>query len=231
MESFQSIVDRNPFGLKPPPPPPAPSAPPEKVEPKTEFYLSGITTVGYPKHPKAYLVNKDANKKGNEKYYNLILNERVGDLTLTDIDVKNRKVKIQYRGEDQWLSMKDNGVPASAVPQPPPQIPGMAGTLQHPGQPGPVPLPMGGQQPNVAPAPTQPNLYPSSSINRRIPRAGNMGGSMPMPNMGSYGASQPAQNPQGQEQQMDPVEQALRMRIDDAAKRKMGIEMPPLPPL
>src|SRR5438874_6780342 len=39
---YQGIVDRNVFGLKPPPPPPAPPEPPK---PPVNITLTGITTV------------------------------------------------------------------------------------------------------------------------------------------------------------------------------------------
>jgi hypothetical protein len=114
MEAYKSIVERNPFGLKDPViPPPAPTNKPPTVEKKEDFYLTGISTIGDPKRPKAYLLSKDASKKlYDEKYYTLSIGDSQGEVTLKQIDPKDRRVLIAYQGEDRWLSMKDNGVPA-----------------------------------------------------------------------------------------------------------------------
>src|SRR4051812_29435188 len=80
LDNYRSIIDRNPFGLKPPPPPPAPVEPPKQLEKATEFYLTGISTIGFPNRPKrAYLMNKDNTKKDKEKFYTLTLNDKSGD--------------------------------------------------------------------------------------------------------------------------------------------------------
>src|SRR5688572_12648498 len=48
-DSYKSIVDRNPFGLKdPPPPPPAKDPNPPPAVKKEDFYLTGISTIGNP---------------------------------------------------------------------------------------------------------------------------------------------------------------------------------------
>lgn len=171
-DAYQSIIDRNPFGLKdlPAPRDPALDKKPEPEKPKSEFYLTGISTMGYPKRPKkAYLINKDQSKKDySEKYFNMAIGDRAGDLALQDIDEKNRRVKIAYRGEEMWLNMKDNGVPALTGPAP--GMPGGVGMVGQPmplGQPGGVPA----LQPNPnSPTPQAPNAYPNTG-NRRIPRS------------------------------------------------------------
>src|SRR5262245_25439900 len=67
--TYQPIVDRNPFGLRPPAPAPTNNpAAQQKEKPKTEIFLtgitSGITSVGYPRIPKqVYLMTKEQNKK------------------------------------------------------------------------------------------------------------------------------------------------------------------------
>src|ERR1041384_413008 len=83
MESYKSIVDRNPFGLKDPPvaPPPATNKPAAEKKPE-DFYLTGITTIGTPKRPKAYLLSKDASKKlYDEKYYTMTVGDKQGEVT------------------------------------------------------------------------------------------------------------------------------------------------------
>src|SRR5687767_3827836 len=95
MDSYKSIVDRNPFGLKDPvpvTPPPTNQPPPPKKE---DFYLTGISTIGNPKRPKAYLIAKDGSKKEyDQKFYNLGIGDKQGDVTLQEIDAKGRRVKI-----------------------------------------------------------------------------------------------------------------------------------------
>jgi hypothetical protein len=186
-DSYSSIIDRNPFGLKDPPPAVTkPEAPHTNDPKKEEFYLTGISTIGNPKKPKAYLLAKDTSKKDyDQRFFNLSVGDRQGDLELKEIDEKGRRVRVIYQGEEKWLSMKDNGVPAPAGPAPGHGIimPGVPGV---PGQPGAVPAPPGAvpvplPNPNngntyAAPQP-QPLTSPSTTPNganpayaRRIPR-------------------------------------------------------------
>lgn len=163
---YKSIIDRNPFGLKDPPPPPPPmatNAPKPEVK-KEEFYLTGISTIGNAKHPKAYLLAKDANKKEyDQKFYNLTVGDRQGDLTLLEVDTKGRRVKVAYLGEEKWLSMKENAVPAGPVPAP--GMPGVPG-----GVPGAVPVPL--PAPGAPPVQNHQQLtYPNANNNRRTPRS------------------------------------------------------------
>jgi len=180
IDQYKSIIDRNPFGLKDPPPPPPPQTnPPAKLEKKDDFYLTGITTIGNNKKPKVYLLSKDTTKKEyDQKYYSLGIGERQGDVALLDVDTQGRRVRIAYLGEERWLSMKDNGVPAPAGP-----APGMSGPGGITPQPGgaavPIPLP-GASMP--APHP-QPVTYPSAGSTRRTPRSASNGY-----NAGGYGA-------------------------------------------
>ena len=70
-ENYQSIIERNPFGLKPPPTPaPVTNALPE-VKPKVEIFLTGITSVGHPQLPRqAYFYTREQGKK-DITYYSL----------------------------------------------------------------------------------------------------------------------------------------------------------------
>ncbi|HUS37476.1 MAG TPA: hypothetical protein VM680_19165 [Verrucomicrobiae bacterium] len=164
LDTYNTIVVRNPFGLKDPPPQAIketnPPAPPQKKE---DFYLTGISTIGNTKRPKAYLLAKDASKKDyDEKFYSLNIGDRQGDVTLQEIDPKGRRVKIEYLGEEKWLSMKDNGVPAPAgAPAP--------GMIAPPGgmpSPVPLPLPQGAGGPMQ---PAQPVSYPNAGNTARRP--------------------------------------------------------------
>lgn len=176
-DSYKSIVDRNPFGLKDPPPPPPPKDPnPPPAVKKEDFYLTGISTIGNPKKPKAYLLAKDQSKKDyDQKFYSLAVGDKQGEVTLMEIDTKGRRVKITYLGEEKWLSMKDNGVPTPAGPPVALGGPGQAMPIHNngvPPQPGAIPLPL----PNINPNPNS-NLNPGlnqqgSPVN--YPNAANM---------------------------------------------------------
>src|SRR2546429_8574009 len=75
LDNYKSIIDRNPFGLKDPPPA---LVKPETNAPikKEDFYLTGISTIGNPKKPKAYLIAKDNTKKDyDQKYFNLTVGD------------------------------------------------------------------------------------------------------------------------------------------------------------
>jgi hypothetical protein len=143
---YDSIANRNAFGLKDAPPAPlqTPTNRPPSEAKKEEFYLTGISTIGTPKHPKAYLVAKDAQKKDyDQKYYNLAVGDRQGDVTLKEIDEKGRRVRIEYQGEDKWLTMKDNSVPTPSGPTATNNFPGnpMPGHPLTPPAAAPPPLP------------------------------------------------------------------------------------------
>ena len=237
MESYKSIVDRNPFGLKDPPvkekiepPKPTPDKKPE------DFYLTGITTIGTPKRPKAYLLSKDASKKlYDEKYYTMTVGDKQGDVTMKEIDPVGRRVLIAYNGEDKWLSMKENGVPAPTGPAPGtmPLVPGAPGSVPHPGGAIPVPLPnAGGAAPVHQP---QPLSYPNANP-RRVPRSTYNGA-----NNGSFNPAYTAANPvytapgaptpnasantAGPQTDAEVVEQMVRMK----APQKFGNLPPNIP--
>jgi hypothetical protein len=256
LDSYKSIIDRNSFGLKdpaPPPPPPTNAPPPAKKE---DFYLTGISTIGNPKRPKAYLIAKDSSKKEyDQKFYNLSIGDRQGDVTLQEIDPKGRRVKIVYQGEEKWLSMKDNGVPAPTGPGP--GVPGMPGV--HPpggmGAPGaippPVPLPL--PTPGGNSGQPQPVSYPNASnpvrrpvrttaptsvgagANYNAPALVAPGG---VPTIGTPGnpgvVGQPAQNPpvyQGPQSPQELAEHYIRLKANEAYNAQQGNITPPIPTL
>lgn len=220
LDSYRSIVDRNAFGLKPIEPPaekPAP-APTNTVE-KTEFYLTGITKTRNVR--KAYLVNKDSNKKNYaEKYYALTIGDRQGDLTLNEIDEKGRRVKITHQGKELWLDFKANAAPPSPAGAPP----GVAGVPGAPGvQPPPgVPLPNPGMSPpGSAPPPASPNQ--NSNPNRRIPR----GAPGVVMNMGNNNA------PQGPQSDAEVLKQVIELQNQDKVgqpyQHRYAVPAPPAP--
>jgi hypothetical protein len=235
-DNYQPIIDRNPFGLKPPPPPPTnnPSAN-VKEKPKLEFFLTGITSVGFPRIPKqAYLMTREQNKSTN--FYALSEGIEKDGIKILNIDDSGRKVRIHTDEGEMMLSFQTHGIAAPASPKPGMPMPGQPGQIvpgqPMPNQPGvfpapPSPIPVQGQPMNTA----QPGAtaYPNTGATRQIParrvRAGmdntvNPGG--PLPGAGGV-------TPQAQPE-MDPAEQYVRMHLNRAAQEKQqGIPMPPLP--
>jgi hypothetical protein len=248
-ENYQSIIERNPFGLKPPAPPQS-DKPAEKEKPKTEIFLTGITSIGYPKLPKqAYFYTMEQGKK-DPVYYTLSEGDSKDGIKVMNIDPQQRKVRITMNNSDTLLSFETHGVKVAAIPGKPGQP-----HLPVPGQPN---LPQPGVQPLPMPAantgraaydgsgqPTYQNAngtVPSPGMNtglqnttgtreaRQIPSRRIRGGGAPQndvigaPGMGGAGA-QPQEQPY-----RDPAEQYLRMHLNRAAQeQETGLPMPPLP--
>ncbi|HLP75413.1 MAG TPA: hypothetical protein VK327_00725 [Candidatus Paceibacterota bacterium] len=128
---YQTIMERNVFGLKPPadpkdnlPPPP----PPSKV------VLSGITTL---LGNKRALVSVALPGKPQPENYILTEGQREGDIEVLQIDEKAGLVKITNRGIEQTLDFKTDG--AKAQPAPSIQTPGVV--MSQPPPPGAIPPP------------------------------------------------------------------------------------------
>ncbi len=234
-ETYQPIIERNPFGLHPPPPPPTnnPTAN-AKDKAKLEVFLTGITSIGYPKIPKqAYLMTREQNKSTN--YYALSEGIEQDGIKILNIDDSGRKVRIHTGEGEMMLSFETHGIAAPAMPKQ--LLPG------QPGAGGPPPGPPGAQpglpnQPiSATPQPIAAPSYQNNNASRQIPSrrvragmdnsgisaGGGIGSPLPLP-----GATQTGVEGQVQPQ-MDPAEQYVRMHLNNAAAEKAGIPMPPLP--
>src|SRR5437899_9066182 len=104
---YQGIVDRNVFGLKPPPP--SKGAEPDKPAPP-KITLTGITTIF---HDKRALMNVAMPAKPPEpaKQQSFILAEhqREGDIEVLEIDVKTGDVKVSNFGTVVTLNLEKDG--------------------------------------------------------------------------------------------------------------------------
>jgi hypothetical protein len=150
---YQTIVERNVFGLKPPAQPqeePAPPPPPSKVT------LTGITTM---LGNKRALLSVAIQGKPPENYI-LTEGQREGDVEVTQIDEKSGLVKIRNQGVEQTLDFKTDGAKTQAAPPPP-----HAGVLTPP-----IPPPPGG---NAVPPPLRTIPQRSMRIPGPPPGAGN----------------------------------------------------------
>jgi hypothetical protein len=151
--NYRVIVDRNPFGLKPPPPPPT-NAVPQNVAPKDEILLTGITSIG---GLRAYFMTKAPAGK-NPEYYSLGVDEKGGGLEVLDIDAGLKSVRVRNAGVESVMSFAANGVKAPAAPAGP-----------GPGLPGAPPAP-GATIPNAGGVTVAPGVAPGAAgANTSIP--------------------------------------------------------------
>ena len=244
-ENYQSIIERNPFGLKPPPPPVTNTVPEVKEKPKLEVFLTGIASMGYPKLPKqAYFYTVEQGKK-EPTYYTMTEGDGRDGIQVLNIDQDRRKVRIRMDDKETLLSFDTHGVRVAAMPAKP-GVPGAPGTLPMPGQPAFQP----GVQPIPSPQPTSSAMYnangqpvynpsgqPVNTMNpntgtglRQIPSRRIRGGSGYSGGGGTPPPLTGAGTPPAQPEYVDPAEDYIRMHLNRAAKeRDTGVPMPPLP--
>src|SRR5262245_12425017 len=115
---YQGIVDRNVFGLKPPPPISDTTTPPVKDPPP--ITLTGMTTI---LSTKRVLLNVQSPGKPVQSFI-LAAGQREGDIEVLEIDERAGSTKINYAGTTVPLNFEKNGpkLTASAVP---PAAPGV----------------------------------------------------------------------------------------------------------
>lgn len=140
-DSLQSIVDRNPFGLKPPPPPPTNevAATPEV---KLNINITGITRTR--KGKRVHLVVQPEGKDAKSKYLSIDEGDRQDGVKVLEVSEKSDKVKIQSGGVESVLSFATHGLKSTA---PPPNANQNKGGILPPGM-----LPQPGQINTPAPA-------------------------------------------------------------------------------
>ena len=255
-ENYQTIVVRNPFGLKPPPEPPKETVP-EVPKPKVEVFLTGLTSVGYPRVPKqAYFYTREQGKK-EITYYTMTEGTEKDGIEVLDIDHEKRKVRVKMENRETILSFETHGVPIAAVAAGGRAgMPGAPGALPMPGQPGVQPLPTPGRAPaanvtydaNGQPIYNQQPVYNGAQAIPQVPnqlngvnqgntslrqipsrriRGGNTYNGQPAPNL-----SGGMQGGVPQEQvASDPAEEYLRAHLNRAARAQQnsGVPLPPVP--
>ncbi len=121
---YHTIVDRNPFGLNPPPPVDtnAPVAnPPKNVK------FNGITKAGG--HKRAFFTIPGKDPKEQPLYVTLAEGEKADVLEVSKIFEDEGEVEVVNAGIKMVLNFKNNGnkgatiAPQPGAPQPPPLIP------------------------------------------------------------------------------------------------------------
>lgn len=239
---YQAIIDRNPFGLKPPPLPPEPPQTPAAAQaPPSALKLSGITTLLSGK--KAMFVLQEASKP---VVYSDLLREGEKDRQITNLEVlyideKAGTVQVRFGGKELAMDFKSNGLQIAVGPAAPPPgavgAPGGAGapTLARPGA---TPSPntviggaatAGGFQSaggsGLTTIPQRPTRLPTGA-------GANPGGFTG----GTYGgaaanAAQSAQAAQQQAPPLPPAQQVRNLYEQHQQAAAQGIELPPPPPI
>ena len=104
---YVSIVDRNVFGLKPPPPAVPPEPPPD---PPGKITLTGITTIlGVPQVVLKVAMPARPPQGAKEESYLLTVGERAGDIEVLAIDDREWKVTVKNQGINQTLDFEHDG--------------------------------------------------------------------------------------------------------------------------
>jgi len=254
-DRYQTIIERNAFGLKPPTPPATNNIAPPEEKPKVEVFLTGITSIGYPKMPKqAYFYTREPGKK-EITYYALTEGALKDGIEVMNIDADKRKVKIKMENAETLLSFETHGVPIAATAatgRPLPGVPGgmeipVPGRSTHYNPPGVQPLPTPGNATTTYDANGQPvynqaaigGAQPMSSVNRgstglrQIPSRRIRGGGG---NTYGNGVNPPGfggiqNDAAGQQQVNDPAEEYVRAHLNEVARQREqpNIPAPPLP--
>jgi len=254
---YESIVERNPFSLKPPPPPAPPdTGPPAPPPPLATVELTGVTSIFSKK--KALVEIVPGPGKPPMKL-TLDEGERVDAIEVVSIDVDKAEVVINNAGSVTNISLKV--AKATGAPGVPgvPGVPGLPGAMPPglvPNPPNPInpaahfnpnssgksaPMLTGG---NATPAanPANPNAVPNYGIpnNYAQPNVGNPGGiytsqgagANTTPGLINRPIRTQVQNPNApQAQGTDPAIQYINMAVQKQTMEAKGIQMPPLPPV
>lgn len=139
-DSYQIIVERNAFGLKPPPP----AVPVTNVEPQQPINIKFTGITADSKMKVAYFMIPDAKAPGGAEFVALSEGEREGVLEVLEggIDEKQGKVRVRNAGVVSVLDFEKHGNKAAGPG------PMLAGTANRPGIPA---VPSGPAIPNAAP--------------------------------------------------------------------------------
>ncbi|MFO1497180.1 MAG: hypothetical protein U1G07_02070 [Verrucomicrobiota bacterium] len=106
---YRVIIDRNPFGLRPPPPLPTNAIP--AAPPLQDIFLTGITSFG---EERAYFMTKPHPGQSAE-YYSLPEGEETNGLEVVDIDLETRSVRVRRGGTESVMTFEANGVKPPVV--------------------------------------------------------------------------------------------------------------------
>jgi hypothetical protein len=144
---YESIVARNPFGLRPIPPPKAIEVEPTPVAPLSEIKLLGITTLLT--SSKALFQYEDWQTKKVEFPSPLSEGDTYKTFSVLAIDVENQRVRIRNGGTQTTLDFVNNGVKAIVVATAPAPTPRLLPPHHVPPSDQPNPVPNDPSAPNA----------------------------------------------------------------------------------
>jgi hypothetical protein len=245
---YQAIVERNPFGLKPPPPPPDPT-PPGPVIPPPKVILTGIVSAFGPVRALLEITEQEPGKQAKTDKPILREGEKFGPVEVVSIDYDKSTVRIRNNGAETNLLFAEPKLTATAAP---PSVPGIPppGGVPHPGSAptvispanaavnsrgGGVTIVGGGSTPSATSAPA---VAPNSAFPAAAPATGAPGGTYTAPGYNNSGGLRtiPSRSlrtdnlaPQGSAGG-DPAKQLLMMHLNAEAAAAAGIPHPPPPP-
>lgn len=177
---YRTIIDRNPFGLRPQPPPPT-NVNATAQTPKGDLKLTGITTYGT---RKAFFMMADP--KGKPEYYTLGIGEGKDGLEVLEIGEDAKSVKVRNSGIETLMTFTSHGVSAPVTgPAPTPGAPGNPavgpGGVPRPPTPANVTTAYNMQPiPGMAPASGGGTVAPVRTIPSRVPRTDTLTGASGM---------------------------------------------------
>jgi hypothetical protein len=243
--SYRSIIDRNPFNIRPPQPPPPPPQQ-QQEQPKIDIYLTGVSSLLGP--PKAFLKVHDQGSR-EPKYLDLGVDEKKDGIEVLEINDADRSVRIRSQGAEMLLTFETHAAKAMSAPavavapnqrQPLQTAAARRGTpgaaINQPGTrtlarpTGAVPAGMTppGAQPAGAAQPRIRNI-PSRTLRVQPDQTGT--GMMDQTMAQRYGLGNRQQSPPHQDLQhnLSPEEQVLMLELHRAANP--SFPMPPTPGL
>ena len=242
---YQVIVERNPFGLKPPPPPPDPT-PPGPVIPPPKVILTGIVSAFGPVRALLEITEQEPGKQAKTEKPILREGEKWGPVEVISIDYDKSTVKIRNNGAETNLLFQEAKLTATAAP--PPGIPppggfppgGSAPTVISPANAavnsrgGGVTIVGGGGTPAATGAPA---VAPNSAF-PGTPATGAPGGSYTAPGYNNSGGLRtiPSRSlrtdagVQPNSANVDPAKQLLMRHLNAEAAAAAGVPHPPPPP-
>jgi hypothetical protein len=168
--SYQSIIERNPFGLKPLPPPVVPG-PPTNETGKGTLKLTGFTTL---REKRAFFILIDDKTKTNQPI-SLAVDQEVNGLKVLGIDARSRQVRVMRDGVEKLMSFASDGLTNAVAVAGVPPLPGAQGMSGGGGRPTQTPAPTvtpGVFSPNAPPLPGARSI-PSRNLRTSQGAAGN----------------------------------------------------------
>lgn len=213
-EKYQTIIDRNSFGLNPPvlvEPTPTPVIPPSDIK------LTGFTQMSG--QHKAYFVIQSKDAKEPPRYVSLAEGDKEGALELIKISEKEGEAQVKNTGVEMVLSLKNNGFKPGASAAPP-----VAAASSAPA--------------SVIFNPDAGRKTPASVASSAATPIGQMAAQNPQGTQNNFPAATVsssvvfnATRAPAAEPKVDPAVQYLNMLVQEQAAKSKGQDFPPVPPM